>query len=77
MRYPAIFEKTDNGYYVYFPDLESGFTEGDTLEEAQANTKEILNLILDDLGDEGSEIPQPSKIEVIYIEPELGTSKKV
>ena len=30
--YPAIFTKEEQGYSVVFPDLESCYTQGDTLE---------------------------------------------
>ena len=33
--YPAVFKKTENGtYHGYFPDLESCYGDGDTLDEA-------------------------------------------
>lgn len=39
--YPAIFRKTEKGtYLVFFPDLESCYGEGDTLEEAVEKANE-------------------------------------
>ena len=36
--YPAVFKKTENGtYHGYFPDLESCYGDGDTLDEAIEN----------------------------------------
>ncbi len=36
--YPAVFKKTENGtYHGYFPDLESCYGDGDTLDEAIKN----------------------------------------
>lgn len=46
--YPCIitFDKTDGIYYVDFPDLEDCFTDGETLEEALYNAKDVLGLVL-------------------------------
>ena len=57
--YPAVFEKEDGGYAVYFPDLEGCVTEGDTIEDAFKYAKEVLALHLDGLDN----APEPSKIE--------------
>ena len=34
MKYPAAFEKTEQGYVVSFRDIPEAITQGDTLEEA-------------------------------------------
>ena len=57
--YPAVFEKADDGYTVYFPDLQGCITEGDTIEEAYKNARDVLALHIDGLTD----LPEPSKIE--------------
>ena len=46
--YPCIitFDKNDGIYYVNFPDLEDCFTDGETLEEALYNAKDVLGLVL-------------------------------
>lgn len=46
--YPCIitFNKNDDIYYVNFPDLEDCFTDGETLEEALYNAKDVLGLVL-------------------------------
>lgn len=39
--YPAVFRKTQDGtFHGFFPDLESCYAEGDTLEEAVDNANE-------------------------------------
>lgn len=45
--YPAVFRKEDDGYSVYFPDLEGCFTEGDTLEEAYNMAVDAVGLYLE------------------------------
>ncbi|MDR0426961.1 MAG: type II toxin-antitoxin system HicB family antitoxin [Clostridiales bacterium] len=57
--YPAVFEKEDGGYVVFFPDLDGCVTEGDTIEDAYRYAKEVLALHLDGL----ENTPAPSRIE--------------
>jgi len=58
--YPAIFQKEETGYSVFFPDLKGCQTEGDTLEEALFMAKDALSLYLFDLEEDKKTIPSPS-----------------
>jgi len=58
--YPAVFQKEETGYYVFFPDLEGCQTEGDTLEEAIDMAKDALSLFIFDLEEDEKNIPKPS-----------------
>ncbi len=52
-----VFEPEDvGGYHVYAPDLPGLHTQGDSLEEAEANAREALALYLDALRDEGRDL---------------------
>ena len=42
-----VFEKDENGYYVYAPCLSGCHSQGDTFEEAMANIKEAIELYLE------------------------------
>lgn len=44
--FPAIFQKDDNIYNVYFPDVEGAFTFGESFEEALYMAKDCLELAL-------------------------------
>lgn len=46
--YPCVitYDKNDSMYYVNFPDLEDCFTDGESLEEALYNAKDVLGLVL-------------------------------
>lgn len=63
--YPAVFTPEDGGYVVNFPDFESCYTEGDTLEEAMEMADDVLCLTLYDLEETGKAIPEPSPIKAI------------
>ncbi len=63
IEYPARITKDDDGFFfVSFPDLEEGITQGETLEEALFNASEVLTLVLEHRIEEESGIPDPSDI---------------
>lgn len=70
--YPARFEpQQPSGYFVQFIDFENAITQGETLEECKANAQEVLSLVIEDMLDEGMDIPQPSKaVDAFFIAPE-------
>lgn len=43
----------EGGFHVYAPDLPGLHTQGDTLEEAEANAKEALELYVEGLREDG------------------------
>lgn len=43
----------EGGYHVYAPDLPGLHTQGETVEEAELNAKEALELYVDGLREEG------------------------
>jgi antitoxin HicB len=54
----------EGGYTVLVPALPEVVTEGDTREEAMANAREAIEVILEVYRDEGWEIPQDVKTEI-------------
>ncbi len=48
----VVVEKDADGYYAYCPDLKGCQTQGDSLEEVQANIQEAVELYLETLSDE-------------------------
>ena len=59
--YPAIFHREGTGYWVEFPEFGGG-TEGETLELAMKNAREMLESVLASYIDEGLTLPTPSDI---------------
>lgn len=60
--FPAIFEPGKiKGFVVTFPDLPGCVTEGDDLHEAHLMAKEVLELHLYGMEEEGESIPEPSQ----------------
>lgn len=65
--YPAIFAKEEEGYSVLFPDLESCYTQGDTLEDAFEMAEDVLSLVLYEYEKNQRMIPEPTPIKKIVI----------
>ena len=63
--YPAISTKGEEGYIVCFPDLESCYTEGETLEEALEMAEDVLALVLYEYERKQQMIPEPTPIKQI------------
>ncbi len=66
--YPAIFIKEESGAYtIRFPDLESCYTQGDSIQEAYEMASDILCLTLYNLEEEKAKIPPASEITSLKI----------
>lgn len=66
--YPALFHKEEDGsYWVEFPEFAGG-TQGDDLEEAMKNAREMLESVLAAYLDEGMELPVPSDMGELTVE---------
>jgi predicted RNase H-like HicB family nuclease len=61
LTYLAIFEPTETGYSVYFPDLPGCMSYGENFEEAQKQAIDALGLHLYGMEKDGDTIPVPSK----------------
>ena len=60
IEYPAIFDPDDEGgYTITFPDFPEAISEGDTLEEANYNATEVLDLTLKSRMEDNELIPLP------------------
>ena len=60
--YPAIFSKEGAFFTVRFPDLESCYTQGDSLQEAYEMASDILCLTLYNLEEDKGNIPNASEM---------------
>ena len=60
MEYVVIFEKGENNYGAYAPDLPGCGVVGETLEEVRTLIAEAIEFHIEGLQESGYEIPQPS-----------------
>lgn len=61
LTYLAVFEPTQTGYSVYFPDLPGCASSGEDFEDAQKKAAEALGLHIYGMEKDGDEMPVPSK----------------
>ena len=47
MNFTAIYQKVPEGYIAFVEELPGANTQGDTIEEARANLREAVELVLD------------------------------
>ena len=67
--YPVIYEAAEEGGYIsYVPSLPGCHSQGDTLEEAEANITEAIELYLETLVLHKNSIPVPKSIYQSTIE---------
>jgi predicted RNase H-like HicB family nuclease len=65
LTYIAVFEPSETGYGVYFPDIPGCVSVGDNFEHAHAMATEALELHIYDAERSGESLPVPaSKVEV-------------
>ena len=57
-RFLIVFEKTENNYSVYSPDLLGCVATGSTKEEAEKNMQEAIQMHIEDLIEDNSPIPE-------------------
>ena len=73
--YPACFYKEENGYSVFFPDLNGTATCGDSLSDAMDMAVDCLAGYICSEWEDGNEVPPASDIKDIdpvgYIKQEL------
>jgi len=58
-------EQEEGGYAAYVPSLPGCFSQGETVEEAETNIKEAIELYLEALRDLKRALPQILEREVI------------
>jgi predicted RNase H-like HicB family nuclease len=62
VKYAVLFEKAENNWAAYVPDLPGCMTTGKTLEETEINVREAIEGHLRTLRDFGDPIPQPTSV---------------
>lgn len=67
--YPAIFGAEERGVYILFSDLPGCLPCADDFNQAFKNAREGLTLHLYSMLKDGDELPPPSRLEDIPLEP--------
>jgi predicted RNase H-like HicB family nuclease len=67
MRYAIVIEKAENNHAAYVPDLPGCVATGQTIEEAEQQIREAIDLHLRGMREDGLPIPEPSS-SVDYVD---------
>jgi predicted RNase H-like HicB family nuclease len=59
VKYTVVFEKADENFAAYVPDLPGCVATGDTREEVERLIREAIKFHLEGLRSEGEQIPEP------------------
>ena len=62
VKYAVIFEKAENNWAAYVPDLPGCMTTGKTLEQTEVNIREAILGHLETLRQFGEPAPQPASL---------------
>lgn len=69
--YPAVFHpEAEGGFSVFFPDIERGATQGDTVAECIEMAEDFLCLALYRMEEDKQQIPAASSTKKIESEPD-------
>ena len=66
-KYLVIFEKANDNYSAYSPDIPGCIATGSTRDKAEKNIKEAISFHIEGLAKDGSPLPEPSSFTE-YIE---------
>ena len=64
----VLLPQPEGGYFVQCPTLPGCYSQGETVEESLANIKEAIELVIQDLTEQGQPVPSsgaPIVTEVI------------
>ncbi len=67
MMYLVVFEKAEDNYSAYSPDMLGCIATGSTRDEVEKNIKEAINFHIEGLIKDGSPLPKPASFTE-YIE---------
>lgn len=74
MRFPVVLHTDDGRHYgVTVPDLPGCFSGGDTIDQALDSVREAIDVHLEGLTEDGTEIPAPGPIADHQVNPEFAT----
>ncbi|HEX7363380.1 MAG TPA: type II toxin-antitoxin system HicB family antitoxin [Bryobacteraceae bacterium] len=62
VKYAVLFERAENNWAAYVPDLPGCMTTGKTLEQTEVNIREAIEGHLKTLREFGDSVPQPTSV---------------
>ena len=59
MKYAVVFEKSDNNYAAYVPDLPGCIATGKTRDDVERHIREAIAFHIEGLKQQGETVPEP------------------
>lgn len=66
--FSIIFEQDKDGYFVFCPELQGCYSQGETYEEALENIKDAIKLNLEDRLAEKEILPEKQSVSLSTVE---------
>jgi predicted RNase H-like HicB family nuclease len=68
LKLPVVITQDEDGYYLAeVPLLKCCFTQGKTKAEVLSNIKEVIQLCLEHMAEEGSPVPEKYVVEQVEV----------
>ncbi len=68
LKFPIIVEKDSDGYFAFCPNIQGCYTQGDTYEEVLENIKDVIKLLLEEMNEAGTKLPETQNISFTTVE---------
>lgn len=75
--YPAIIERTEDGFSVFFPDLPGCTSAGSTVQQAALNAEDALAGHLLVSAQHGDEIADPTSLDQLESDPDVEEAARI
>ena len=66
-----VFDAEEGGYWAKVPELPGCVSQGETLEEVEANIRDAILAVLESMREDGEELPKARRWEVTISPEEL------
>ena len=66
--FSIIIEQDSDGFFVFCPELQGCYIQGNTYEEALANIKDAIKLHLEDVISDNQELPKAKSVSLSSVE---------
>ena len=62
--FPVVIERDKSGFFAFCPELQGCYAQGVTHEEALANIKDVIELHVADMQEQGEELPETESVSL-------------
>ena len=67
-RFTIVIEKDPQGYFVFCPELQGCYSQGETYEEALDNIRDAIKLHIEDRLEDKEEVPTTASVSLATVD---------